>query len=123
MRASVPGCQCERAAAEQQAGALVLLHPLVPHGLVPCDEAWPGAGAQDAAGHDDVLQQVLGPERALAGLGHVPAAAAAPHRRPNGESERPSWPSPRVFTGLVRHLLSPTGREEDDRMISNQSST
>lgn len=78
----------------RQAGALVLLHPLVPHGLVPCAEARPGPGpgtrtgarAQDAASDDDVLQQVLGPAGDVAGLGHVPAAAAAPHRRPDGEN-------------------------------------
>lgn len=78
----------------RQAGALVLLHPLVPHGLVPCTEARSGpgpgtrtgAGAQDAAGYDDVLQQVLGPAGDVAGLGHVPAAAAAPHRWPDGEN-------------------------------------
>lgn len=76
---------CERAASEQQAGALVLLHPLVPHGLLPRAEAQPGTGAQDAAGHDDVLQQVLVQEGDVSGLGHVPAAAA-PHRRPDGET-------------------------------------
>lgn len=89
-RRSVSERQCECGAAEQQAGALVLVHPLVPHGLVPCAEARPGAGAQDAAGHDDVLQQVLGQERAVTGLRHVPPAAATPHRRPDGENERAS---------------------------------
>lgn len=54
--------------AERQAGDLVLVHPLVPHGLPPCPE---GAGAPHAAGHDDVLQQVLGPEGYVTGLGHV----------------------------------------------------
>lgn len=76
----------ECAAAEQQAGALVLLHPLVPHGLVPCAEAQSGTGAQDAARHDDVLQQVLVQERDVSGLSHVPPAAATPHRRPDGEN-------------------------------------
>lgn len=80
----------ECAATEQQAGALVLLHPLVPHGFVPCAEAQPGTGAQDAARHDDVLQQVLVQERDVSGLGHVPAAAATPHRRPDGENRRAS---------------------------------
>lgn len=78
----------------RQAGALVLLHPLVPHGLIPCAEARSGpgpraragAGAQNAAGYDDVLQQVLGPAGDVTGLGHVPAAAAATYRRSDGEN-------------------------------------
>lgn len=81
-------CLCDCAATEQQAGALVLLHPLVPHGLILRAEARPGPGAQDAAGHDDVLQQVLVQEGDVPGLGHVPAAAAAAHRRPDGEEQR-----------------------------------
>lgn len=80
----------QQSRAEWQAGALVFVHPLVPHGLPPLAE---GAGAQDAAGHDDVLQQVLGQEGAVAGLGHVrpPAAAAAPHGGADGENS--SFPS------------------------------
>lgn len=45
------------AAAERHTGALVLLHPLVPHGFRPCDEGWRArtTAPPNAAGHDDVL--------------------------------------------------------------------
>lgn len=74
-----------------QTGAfVVLVHSLVPHGVLSRDEGRPAggtAGARHATRHDDVLQQVLEPSRTLLRLGHVgpPGPAATPHRWPDGD--------------------------------------
>lgn len=88
------------AAVKRHPGALVLLHPLVPHGFGPRDEGrWAGTDTAHAAGNDDVLQQVLVQEGDVPGLGHVrppePAAAAETHRGPDGENQDSS-----VFSSL-----------------------
>lgn len=80
------------AAGKRHPGALVLLHPLVPHGFGPRDEGRrAGTDTAHAAGNDDVLQQVLVQEGAVTGLCHVrppePAAAAETHRGPDGENQ------------------------------------